>query len=235
VGPGGLKGDRRGAVYVEFLIVVIPFLSLLFGITQIGLLYGAHLMVCHAAAKSARAAIVILPDDHEDSDYAGVPVNHIGNGGEGLDAYSSAPDGGRLDAIRMAPMLILSAVSPSIESVTGNSLADAIGEAQFGGYLAGLLWTEVAMAVTFPDGDGGYRTSFDATGPVTARVTFLYKCTVPMVNSLVCGDYDDLEQEQKRVLETAGGILPILGTITGWQVIALEAERTLPNQGKSHG
>jgi hypothetical protein len=53
-----------------------------------------------------------------------------------------------------------------------------------------------------------------------------------MVSSLVCGDYDDLEDEQKRVLETVGGILPILGQISRWRVTALEAERTLPNQGK---
>ncbi len=217
---------------MEFLLVIIPFLILFFGLTQLGLIYGADLMVRHAANKAVRAAIVILPDDHEEADYGDVPLNQIGDGGDSLDTYANAPDDGRLAAIRQAPKLILSAISPSIDSYTGSSLADAIGESQLGTYLAGLLWTEAAMVVTFPDGKDGYRGSFGSTEMFTARVTFLYKCSVPMVNRLMCSSWFNLDKKHKNVLKTAGKLLPIVSTISGWQVIALEAERTLPNQGK---
>ncbi|MDJ0763232.1 MAG: TadE/TadG family type IV pilus assembly protein [Myxococcota bacterium] len=181
--PTNTIGRTTGAVYVEFLVVFWPIMMLWLGMAQIGLMYAAHMMVHHAAVRAARAAIVILPDDKEGWEdlYAGVEAYRIGTGGSGLEAYETAPAGGRLDGIRRAARIPLATVSPSL----GVDAAGAIGK-----LLVGYLWTEFGVAVTFPDGDGGYLTSFDdPTGQVTVRVTYLYKCPVPLVNRIICRSY----------------------------------------------
>jgi hypothetical protein len=63
--------DRdSGAVYVEFLLAVVPvFLSFL-AICQLVLLSVAQLVVQHAATRAARTAIVVLEDDPEHHDQA---------------------------------------------------------------------------------------------------------------------------------------------------------------------
>jgi Flp pilus assembly protein TadG len=224
----------RGAAYVEFLAVVFPLLTLFLGLTQLALIYGADLLVQQAAARAARAAIVILPDDHEEADYGGVPLNQIGGGGDdGLAAYTDAPSGGRLAAIRDAARITLAPISPAIESFAGSSVAAALGESSAATVLAGLVgWTEWAVAVSFPDGEGGFRTAFDPRGPVTARVTFLYRCAIPLARRLMCAGVEDLPTARREALLTNGGALAGAAALGGWRLVALEAERTLPNQGR---
>jgi len=224
---------RLGAAYVEFVIVVMPFLVLFLGLTQLALIFGAKLMVEHAAAKAARAAVVVLPDDHQEADYAGDPVNRIGSSGDGMAAYAAAPSGGRLDAITTAARYTLAPISPSLESMGSDSVADAIGGSVGASVVAGLLgWTRWAVAVTFPDGEGGYRASFGPREPVTARVTFLFRCSVPLAGRLMCSSFGGLPKERADELAINGGLLGSASTLFGWRVIALQAERTLPNQGR---
>ncbi len=221
-----------GAVYVEFLVVIIPFLTLFLGLTQLALVYSAQLMVEHAAARAVRAAVVILPDDHEDADYGGVPLNQVGGGGDGLEAYATAPSGGRLAAIGDAARLTLSPVAPSMDSIASSSVAGAIsGNGALGLALGVLGWNEWAVAVTFVDSEGGYVTSFEPRGPVTVRVTFLFRCAVPLARRLMCSSFDDLDSKRKEALMTNGGLLAGIVGVAGWQLLALEAERTFPNQG----
>ena len=270
----GLIGRVQGAVYVEFLLVIWPLLLLLLGLTQIGLMYGAHLLVCQAAAKAVRAAVVIFPDENVD-DYEGVEANHIGSEGEGgeggeggdasgdgsssgLDAYKNAPDGGRLDQIRMAARIVLAPVAPSIEAYWGKSLAEGIGEYPITSSLIGVMgWNAKAVAVTFPDrsnaakaaaeesnsenGDKdeaelpNYKTEFQSQEGITARVTFLYKCPVPLARSIMCKSYDDLPEQSKAELDTVGAssLGNIVTDFLGWRYLAVTAERTLPNQGRA--
>jgi Flp pilus assembly protein TadG len=221
-----------GAAYVEFLVVIGPFLLLVLGLTQLGLLFGADLLVAHAAGKAARAAIVILPDDHEDADYGGDPVNQVSSG-QGLTGYMMAPSKGRLSAIRDAARLTLSPIGPSLSSLDPDSVAGALIQPSGVSLLSGLIgWTALAVAVTFPDGEGGFRTTFDPRGPVTVRVTYLFRCAVPLGRDLLCGGMDGLSMDQAGALLQNGGSLPGIVTLAGWRVIALEAERTLPNQGR---
>lgn len=218
---------------MEFLAVIGPFLVLFFGLTQIGLSYGAHLMVSCAASKAARAAIAILPDDFEGADYAGDPLNQIGGGGDGLEAYRSAPEGGRLAAIRNAARLVLSPISASLSPHGSSSMADALRGPGIASILADLSGLKGGgTAVTFPDGSGGYRTSFDPTGMVTAKVTFLYKCSVPIADVLLCKRFDDLPPRVQAELGSSGDSIPTLARSLGWRVIGMEAERTMPNQGR---
>jgi Flp pilus assembly protein TadG len=223
--------DRLGVAYVEFLVVIGPFLVLVLGLTQLGLLFGADLLVAHAAGKAARAAIVILPDDHEDADWV-EPVNQVSSG-QGLTGYLLAPSGGRLSAIRDAARLTLSPIGPSLDSINPDSVAGALIQPSGISLLSGLVgWTSLAVAVSFPDGEGGYRTTFDPRGPVTVRVTYLFRCAVPLGRDLLCGGIGDLSPGQTGVLLQNGGTLFGLVSLAGMRVIALEAERTLPNQGR---
>ena len=218
---------------MEFLVVVIPFLILFLGLTQLALIYGAQLMVEHAAGKAVRAAIVVLPDDHEDADYAGVPLNTIGNAGGGLGAYGISPSGGRLDTIRKAARYVLAPVSPPLESLDAQSVADALGDSVGASVISGLLgWTEWAVAVTFPDEEGGYKTDFGPKEDVTARVTFLYKCSVPMARNIMCSGWEGVPAARRAALATNGALLSSVSQVAGWKVVALEAERTMPNQGR---
>lgn len=224
---------ERGAVYVEFLIVVIPFLLMFFGLCHLGLLYAADLLVSHAAAKAVRAAIVILPDEY--GDYDGVEPNRIGTGGEGLDAYRNAPDGGRLEAIRKAARYATVPIAPKLDLGNPASLAEAIGGSlSIGDVVERVITSDLAVAVTFPDGGGGYLTELPSRGLITARVTVLYRCGVPMMRSLVCHSYADLPDRAKQELATVG-VSPLMGMgaeLLRWRFVAITAERTHSNQGK---
>jgi Flp pilus assembly protein TadG len=221
-----------GAAYVEFLIVMPPLLLLFFGLAQLGLLYGAELLVQHAAARAVRAAIVVLPDDDEGADYAGDAVNSVGGSGEGLEAYGTAAPGGRLEAIRTAARLTLAPLSPALGSGASDSIAGALG-AGLASSAAGLLgFTRWTVAVTFPDGEGGYRTAFEPRGDVTARVTFLYRCAVPLARALLCDGWAGLGEGARERLSTTGGGVALAAAASGWRFAALEAERTMPNQGR---
>jgi hypothetical protein len=221
-----------GAAYVEFLIVAPPLLLLFFGLTQIALVYAAELLVQHAAARAVRAAIVVLPDDDEDADYAGDEVNTLGSG-DGLEAYAGAEPSGRLDAIRRAARLTLSPISPTIESLSSESIADALRGSDLASTVAGLVGsTRWTVAVTFPDGAGGYLSSFGPRDQITAKVTFLYACAVPLARALVCDGWMGLDEGARERLSTNGAGLAAAATASGLRFAALEAERTMPNQGR---
>jgi len=233
--------QEEGVAYVEFLVVFGPLMTFWLCLAQLGLAYGAHLAVAHAAARAVRAAIVILPDDEEgwEDRYDSVAPLTVGSSGSGLDAYDSAPQGGRFEAIRRAARLTLAPVSPDL----GVDVAGKVG-ALFAGY----LWTRFAVAVTFPDGDDGYRSSFPATGPLTARVTFLYRCPVPVADRLVCAAYRSITGGSRKELGTVDAELigaaalgeelaevaanGLEGIGAGSRFLALTAERTLPLQGR---
>jgi hypothetical protein len=69
-------GDDRGAIFTEFLIALLPVLALAFAIFQVAELYTVKMAVDHAAANSARAAVVVFPDDPKY--YGGEAVNEPG-------------------------------------------------------------------------------------------------------------------------------------------------------------
>lgn len=213
---GSLRDDTRGAVYVEFLVAFIPFFIMVLGIMQIALMYSAHLIVQHAATAAARSAIVVFPDC--EYRYGGAPQNVVngggtatdpagalgslfggGGGGGGLGLPGGSNSGARLSAVRFAANLPLAATSPSLAELTNDaspqrqSIIDAIG----GGMnpaarlaLGALAYNNAAMAVTFPrrPTDRSFRDNFGARDQLTARVTYLFHCGVPIVNKMACDD-----------------------------------------------
>jgi Flp pilus assembly protein TadG len=58
-----LARDRSGAVYVEFIGMFMPLLLTFLCIAQLADLYATKLVVQHAAHRTARAGIVVFPDD----------------------------------------------------------------------------------------------------------------------------------------------------------------------------
>lgn len=223
---------NSGAVYVELLIVMWPLALLWLGLGQLGCLYAANILTTHAAVRAARAAIVILPDDKIgwEKRYAEVEPLALGGTGEGLEAYASTSQGGRLDAIRRAARMTLSSISPRM----GGGVS---------GLWAGYLWTDRSVAVTFPAGDG-YLKEFSANQVLTARVTYLFPCAVPIVDRLMCSSYSDLDERARRELDTVDGWmlgaaaagLSLVGFDAGrfgaTRFVALRAEATFPMQGR---
>lgn len=58
-----LWSDGRGAIYVEFIVAVLPLFIFFECLAQLADLYGAKLIVEHAAYRAARGASVIFGDD----------------------------------------------------------------------------------------------------------------------------------------------------------------------------
>jgi hypothetical protein len=73
--PAPRLGCTRGALYVEFLIGFLPMFCFFLLLVQYGYLQTASVVVNHAAATTARAAIVVLHDDPKH--YGGAPVGRL--------------------------------------------------------------------------------------------------------------------------------------------------------------
>ena len=61
-GDSPARAGRKGAVYVEFLIAIVPMLTLFWGLLQMNGLLLADLVVRHAAMMAVRAAVVCDSD-----------------------------------------------------------------------------------------------------------------------------------------------------------------------------
>ncbi len=214
----GLAADTGGAVYVEFILSFIPLLFMFLGILQMGMLYAASLVVQHAAVTATRAAAVVLDDDPdrydnqdrrtvEGSESGGAPEEGAmgglfggGGGGGGIGGGSSSGSA-RFSAIRYAAMIPLMTVTPPPEAFfpmgRRASLATDIGFNAPETRAAMALWySRGMMNITFPREVRGESFRADWPRPddngnsdqVTARVTFLYMCGVPIVNRIMCED-----------------------------------------------
>lgn len=81
-----LSADRRGIVYVEFVIVFFPVFLMFLAIVQLSFFYAAKLTVQHAAYMGARSAIVVLDDDPKH--YEGAPRNCLEGSGDGDQGFA---------------------------------------------------------------------------------------------------------------------------------------------------
>jgi len=60
--PRAFFADRRGVVFVEFLIAFVPMWTFFLCVVQLALIAHADLIVKHAADSAARSAVVVLPE-----------------------------------------------------------------------------------------------------------------------------------------------------------------------------
>lgn len=201
-----LMSERRGAAYVEFLIAFIPLFIMFLGMVQMCLMYAGDLVVQHAATTAARAAVVVIDDDP--AKYDGAPRDRIdrygsSDTGRGIDGLlvlfgggrgGSVPGSGgpRYSAIRQAASIPLLAISPSMSQLmNADSVRTAIGNPEERALTGATIYNNSAMGVTFPvsPGANSYRSAFNRDDQVTARVTYLFHCAVPLANKLMCETY----------------------------------------------
>lgn len=212
-----LRRDEGGVAYVEFLIAFVPFFIMVLGMIQLALYFSANLLVRHAASTAVRAAIVVLPDDPEYYDdeavnrieeRGGASTGTLNIGGMTLPTSTS---GTRLDAIRNAASVPLLAISPSYDQlVHDKTVVDALGDPESRFLTGATVYNRTAVAVTFPDEPGStdYEDTFERRGKVTARVTYLFHCGVPVVSRIFCDDY--LSLRTRVPLEAAEDLVAAL-------------------------
>lgn len=126
-----------------------------------------------------------------------------GGGGGGLPGIPTgggrSGGGARLNAVHFAANFPLVATSPSLNEITHNyntreqSVIDAIGGqmnpmARLA--LGAVGYNQAALAVNFPRQTRSrtMRDQWGARDLVTARVTYLFHCGVPIVNKIACDD-----------------------------------------------
>ena len=217
---------------MEFLIVIIPFLILVMCTVQIALMYGAQLLVEASAHMAVRAAVVIMPD--EKGSYRGGGINEVGPG-NGLNAYLKAPAGSRISMIRRAAAIPLLPVSVGIRDLKGLftgrfTLADAFRRQGAVSMLARLNMDIMPVAVTFPDTSGGYRTKLGPASNITARVTYLFTCRVPVASDIMCRRYLKLPSSARKELATSTGRIMTF-MVSPAKFAVLSAQRSMRNQG----
>jgi hypothetical protein len=206
--------SERGAVYVETMLCLVPLLTLFFGVVQLAFVASARLIVRHAAAQGARAAIVLLEDapkhfnekpsrgDLLQGDSASVAsglrtaLSRVA--APGADSDAGEPQGGaRLQAIREAVYVPLAVLAPSSDFLlsNGGSLSTAIGSSPLLRFASGeLIYSRGAAAVTLRAAPGSDEVldHVGAHDDVTVHVTYLFHCGVPLASFLLCNPLWDL-------------------------------------------
>jgi len=131
----------------------------------------------------------------------------------------------RLNVIRTAAYKPLIAMSPTpsqvIDSRGSDSVRDAIGAAHWR-FAMGLAYNLTAVAVTFPTAPGAEGAQIDGTQTfaysrgsgmqVTARVTYLFNCSVPFAAQIMCDAPMNLRrQSEEGYHELGGAMYPLFG------------------------
>lgn len=190
-----------GAVYLEFLLAFPPLWVFCLCILQLVLVARADLMVRHAADSAARSAAVVLPDDP--ARYGGEPKMSVSRERSSRAIPATTAPSMKQESVRHTPFSrVLDALSPGTPSrretiataarVPLIPLASARAELDGASTVASALGPKSisgALTRAFPDFLVEFPSSTDGRiqGPeVTVRVTFRYRCTVPVARHLVC-------------------------------------------------
>jgi hypothetical protein len=119
---------QSGAAYAEFVIVVIPFLLMFFGLMQMALASLARVLVSYAAFTAARAAIVIVPmEPAEVSNVKGAASSTINDEqankiGYGANTRTDFGISKKASLIRNAAAYAMIPASPSIDVVVKDAM-----------------------------------------------------------------------------------------------------------------
>ncbi len=212
-----LMRDTLGVVQVEFLLAFLPIFMLFLACLQMGMLYTGELMVQHSANAAVRAAAVILPDDPAHYSGARVFESGAGRGGrdggelDGIGRFASgnavrrSAGGSRLAAARSAAGLALVGLAPSLDGLSEqNRVERAVGGLMDERLNAGAIrFVESSVALNFPVAPGSqqFRQRFGPNDLLTARVSFLMHCGVPIVSRLMCSKPSELRAGSAQALE----------------------------------
>lgn len=156
------RETQQGAIMVEMVIVIIPFLTVVFGVAQLALMYMAGLAVNRSATTAARAAIVVYDDDPDN--FGGQSRNSSG--------------GQRAQAVEIAASFPIYAFKNSPKSA--DSIRHSLRASQNGPYST---TNSVApgLTVSYPDGIPSGRGD-----SIKVKVEYEMPCEVPVVKAILC-------------------------------------------------
>ena len=249
---------QEGSAYVEFLVAFPIVLMFFLCLIQLSLLYVGKLSVQHAAGRAARAAVVVLPDNP--SKYDGEAVNTldpdtVSGSSSAIPGFSTlgvilslgGSDNGsiRLNAIRSAAYFQLTPISPSVTWLAGDNTVGRSFESGVVRAGSGFYFAKNATAVTFYDAPAGttmkwgQSPAFGAHQAITTRVTYLYNCTIPLANAIMCQNLWRIvltnATARRELMYTANPLYPAAFAAFGTdRFVVLRAESTLPNQGAGY-
>jgi Flp pilus assembly protein TadG len=155
------KGST-GAVYVEFLVALVPMFTLFWGIVQLNGLFLADVIAQHAAVTAVRAAVVCEPDDHSQRPETGQQCADAGvREILGLDATRT------VSSIRSAEVSLAGESATGIAPVTATVRVHYQCEVPLVGWLvcgltsgrSGLSSTTIVRSATLPNQGAFYAYS----------------------------------------------------------------------------
>jgi hypothetical protein len=224
-------------MYVEFLVVILPFMAFLTGLVQLSMLLSARLVVDRAAQTAARAAIVVLDDDP--ASYGGEQRNATAGGrglgderaipallnylGAGAGAGSVGTGGSaRMGAIRAAAAVPLLALAPegaasNREASVGRSIGETVGLRALS---SSAEYSRDALAV-------GIVPSTPPNQTVRVRVTYAFHCGIPLARMFMCQSAGNANSA--LAAGNGDGMLPGKG-----RYLVMSAEASLPNQAADY-
>jgi hypothetical protein len=160
-------------------------------------------------------------------------------------ASSSLSNGGIYPAAtREAEATLTGSLAPFRSSVLGaldpqNPVARSVSKAldgddgvtdQLERSVRKLISARMLTGVTLRDARGDLRSSFGPNEDITARVTYLFPCQIPLAGRFAGRRVDALDPGALADLDAAGVSVAQLGTLPGYFMV-LTAEHTVVNQG----
>ncbi|MGB5811021.1 MAG: TadE/TadG family type IV pilus assembly protein [Polyangiales bacterium] len=240
---GDLLAHEQGAVFLEFLVVIVPLWVFFLCIVQLAFFSHANLLVKHAADSAARSASVVLPDDP--AEYGGEPKMTVSRSplafaeiASGLDALSSSWEGlsdtrppnysdqapvanlgrSRLNTIRLAAHVPLMSLAPANMGFDRSPTIRA-ALASRRSIAGSFFYQPFAVAVTFP----GFSAGVLSEPEITVRVTYALQCRVPVARTLLCSAFDDLGATG----DFDAAFLPLIGGLVRGRFKKFQHETTL--------
>lgn len=264
-----LRSRQRGTVTIEMLMSFLPLLFTFLGVTQLAYVRFAQIVVQHAANRGARSAMVVLDDDpqyYDDAPRGSLTDGETDSGdGDILAAAKSAirltlssreegeQGGARYATIRAAAYHPLMVLAPSPRSLLpaflGTDFDLGILESPWSRIAFGaLLYNRSASAVTVHVGrEEMPATTIAGNVPVRVRVSYLLRCNMPFVSSLMCYSGASLRTSVSgpKDASLAGDIKERLEYVQssflrdrllelGGRFVLIEGEATLPNQSATY-
>jgi hypothetical protein len=229
-------------------------------VCQLALVAAAESVVRHAAYSAVRSAIVVLDDDPKHFGGAALsdPSSGVAHASRlpntadimrKLQVFSSIDDGlpeqfnylagqggTRMLPITTAAMLPLLPLAPNRNQVRADAdnVASALVSTDEEQLKFSLQYARRYTVVTLHDSETSdvmANRPFSYNAPVTARVRYLFHCTVPLVRMLMCRT---LPSRGKSELQDGNAVANIGLVNEEARFKVLTAKATLPNQGAQY-
>jgi hypothetical protein len=152
-------------------------------------------------------------------------------------SFDEVQPGARMVPIRSSAFVSLLSLAPNERVARPQSDSVSLALSATGGSQLdfALKYTKAASAVTLHDNAISVDLAKDPVAPdavVTARVTYAYHCTIPVVRAMMCRSIDTLSVAHP-LLKRAVRLLPALVSANS-RFKLLSATATLPNQGANY-